>query len=84
MTKEIYEEIKSLLESKEELVHKEIMFTPSANEVYIVERKYNELGGYTQNEKEKLNYDELSVLRKYINEEIDRIKERLKELGYYD
>ena len=78
MTKEIFEEIKSLLETKEELVRKSIMLTPPVNEIYLAEEKYNNVGCIP------LNSDEINVLRKFINEKIDKIKKRLKELGYYD
>ena len=84
MTKQIYEEIKTLLESMEELTRKEIMLTPPADEIYLCEQKYSNVSCFPRVEKEKLNSEEISVLRKFITEKIDRIKERLKELGYYD
>ena len=78
MTKEIYEEIKSLLKKREELERKEIMLTSPADEIYLAERKYSNVGCIP------LNFEEISVLRKFITKQLSEIEERLKELGYYD
>ena len=78
MTKEIYEEIKSLLEKREELERKEIMLTLTTDEIYLAERKYSNVGCIP------LNYEEISVLKKFITEKLREIEKRLKELGYYD
>lgn len=84
MTKQTYEEIKTLLEELEELTRKEIMLTPPADEIYLSEQKNSNVSCFPRVEKEKLNSDEIEVLRKFISKKIKEIEERLKELGYYD